>query len=1086
MGEYMKFLGVAEDEWIELQVLDPREPANLGLRRGAAVAYARGIEDVAHRLHEVDDRALGIEPVGAYIIPNKIAPGVEARGLRGRWANFEHGTADKDITARRAFYVDCDPVRTSGVQANAAECKASFELYRLVCNRLVEVIGEPAIGLGFSGSGMQIHLALANLPNDAEVGGVIKSILVALDITFSNAGAKIDTSVSDPKRLAPAWGTVKRKGANGHADRPWRPTGFACPDDVQRLTLADLRRLLGALREALPADKQAEVDKALGLKAASSSSPTTRGTGEPKKSDTFERCNAVPIRAVAERLHLDVNKPTCPWCGATSKVDFLDKKGMNILKCQHATCGQKAAGPVRLVSKVAYNCDELKGNKQAIRDVLGWFREHYGIEPSTRGSQQQPAPVPAAPVTDTTSAGSSTSTSTPNIQINVDTYRVVDEAVAALARDPDIYSRGSRLVTVIEEAEHVGSATRTPRGPVPTPIAPSVLGAVYLSRRATWEAWSPQARGYVPATPPSTVTAAVHDLRLWKGIRVLVSVTETPVMRRDGSVLDAPGYDQATGLLYRPSSAYEPVPESPTRTDAEAERDALLEVLCDMPIDAAGKATWLAMLITYFARPMFDGPSPFFLVDSNAPGAAKTLCVEANSRICTGRAPARIQYTDDQDELEKRITSVLIKGYPIRLFDNIEDGGTIGGPKLEDLATSDIWGGRLLGASEQVDVPNRGVTAFTGNNPVVKGAMLRRVLHMRFETALERPEDRTDFKHPDLLGWIVEVRPTLVKAALTILRAWVVAGRPKIGVTLGSYPGWCGTVGEAVAWITGIDVTTTRKALASREGSGDVHLLRPLLRAWTRVFATREVYVVDVLKLVRDEDARVATERRKSEKCGDDPADVVHAYDDLRDALRAFAPQAKGTLPTPSYLGRRLGSVLRRVVDGARFDRRVDRDDVGLWRVDDHCGGCAGAAAGAKSAGQPPHIPVEENRGQSPTSGAAGARIRPLSDSAIDDVLAAFEDGAVGTVNTTNRTAGPPDARGADRAPATPADAQRIEKMAVECAGAESERQPPHVPRTSRTGRRRALREASARSFRVVARSGLTAARVAERGEVGA
>jgi hypothetical protein len=216
-----------------------------------------------------------------------IAPGVEARGQRGRWATIEHGTADKDITARRAFYVDCDPVRPSGVQANRTEMNASVVLFQSVYKRLVELVGEDALGLGFSGSGMQIHLALGDVPNTTDVTGLIKAILVALDLSFSTAAAKIDTSVCDPKRLAPAWGTIKRKGASGHADRLWRPTAFVCHDEVKRLSLADLCSLLTELRQGVPDDKQGEIEKALGLKgvASATAAPSIPKTREPQNSD---------------------------------------------------------------------------------------------------------------------------------------------------------------------------------------------------------------------------------------------------------------------------------------------------------------------------------------------------------------------------------------------------------------------------------------------------------------------------------------------------------------------------------------------------------------------------------------------------------------------------------------------------------------------------------------------------------------------------------------------------------------------------------------------------------------------------------
>ncbi len=42
----------------------------------------------------------------------------------------------------------------------------------------------------------------------------------------------------------------------------------------------------------------------------------------------------------------------------------------------------------------------------------------------------------------------------------------------------------------------------------------------------------------------------------------------------------------------------------------------------------------------------------------------------------------------------------------------------------------------------------------------------------------EHPEERTDFRHPRLLAWVGENRGRILPAALTLLRAYVAAGRP--------------------------------------------------------------------------------------------------------------------------------------------------------------------------------------------------------------------------------------------------------------------------------------------------------------------
>ena len=66
----------------------------------------------------------------------------------------------------------------------------------------------------------------------------------------------------------------------------------------------------------------------------------------------------------------------------------------------------------------------------------------------------------------------------------------------------------------------------------------------------------------------------------------------------------------------------------------------------------------------------------------------------------------------------------------------------------------------------------------TGNNLVIGADTARRTLYCRLESLHERPEDRIDFKHSDLLGYVRVNRGRLAVAAVTILRAYFAAGKP--------------------------------------------------------------------------------------------------------------------------------------------------------------------------------------------------------------------------------------------------------------------------------------------------------------------
>ena len=47
----------------------------------------------------------------------------------------------------------------------------------------------------------------------------------------------------------------------------------------------------------------------------------------------------------------------------------------------------------------------------------------------------------------------------------------------------------------------------------------------------------------------------------------LEAVVESPILRADGTVLQAPGYDPLTGIVFRPQVSFPRVPEHPTKAD---------------------------------------------------------------------------------------------------------------------------------------------------------------------------------------------------------------------------------------------------------------------------------------------------------------------------------------------------------------------------------------------------------------------------------------------------------------------------------------------------------------------------------------
>ena len=84
-------------------------------------------------------------------------------------------------------------------------------------------------------------------------------------------------------------------------------------------------------------------------------------------------------------------------------------------------------------------------------------------------------------------------------------------------------------------------------------------------------------------SPPPLLARRGH----WKA-KPLVAVINSPTLRPDGSILDQPGYDEATGLLFVNNGVeFEPIPQSPTCEQALAALAFLKdEVLIGFPFKA--------------------------------------------------------------------------------------------------------------------------------------------------------------------------------------------------------------------------------------------------------------------------------------------------------------------------------------------------------------------------------------------------------------------------------------------------------------------------------------------------------------------
>jgi hypothetical protein len=485
---------------------------------------------------------------------------------------------------------------------------------------------------------------------------------------------------------------------------------------------------------------------------------------------------------------------------------------------------------------------------------------------------------------------------TPTIVVREDLTGMVQEAVRALAgADQGLFVRGRMLVTVARDGSHRDRwLERPPGAPVIVPVSHARLLAM-LDAAAVWVK---QRRGKLaPSLPPALIATQVQALLEWP-VPYLEGVVESPTLRPDGSVLSVPGYDASTALLFEPVPGCEDwpaIPERPTHAEVSAAVEMLLRPVSDFPFVApSDRSTYVAATLTLLCRHVIDGPVPLFAIRAPAPGTGKGLLAAVIGILGAGREPAVMVDTAESDELRKRITAIALAGTQLVLLDNAS--GSLGSDVLAGALTARIWEDRVLGASETVRLPLRTVWLATGNNLGFQKTLGRRVLPIDLDAGIENPEDRTDFKYPDLLSHCQAQRQHYAAAALTVVRGFFAAGQPQHGnARIGSFEGWDALIRSAVIWAGLVDPAGAGDPTAGRgriraEADDDTEELAQLLLVLERAFGAAQFTAAELWRRSQEDH-------------------------DLKGELELAAANQKGRI-TPQSIGYRLREAAGRPIGG--------------------------------------------------------------------------------------------------------------------------------------------------------------------------
>ena len=428
---------------------------------------------------------------------------------------------------------------------------------------------------------------------------------------------------------------------------------------------------------------------------------------------------------------------------------------------------------------------------------------------------------------------------------------------------------------------------------------------------------------------PPAVASAIMAKHGSRNFRRLTGICTAPILRLDGSVLDVPGHDEKTGLLYVTTEVSPlAVPQSPTVADALDALAVLWSPFSSFPIvDSVSRGVLLASLLSAALRPALP-TCPAYGFDAPSAGTGKTLIAKCVGALCTGGDVSVMPPAKDEEEWRKRLFAGLRGGDTVLLLDNVRE--PLGNAAIDSFITSPTYKDRILGESATQELPNKALFLITGNNLVLTGDTHRRVLTVRLDAQHERPFTREFAFDPQ--AWVIRDRQRMVVAALTIVRAFITAGRLKSAPgRIASFESWDDLVRQPLCWLKQFSDASGRTDLPqfadpaesitrSESENPDQAKLSAILEAWHATFGSTPTTVATAIAM--------------------DPVRSAA----LADAIEEIAGQRGGI--NSRILGRWIERHAEQRNGGLRFVRAGKVHGVALWQVTETVERAAATATG--------------------------------------------------------------------------------------------------------------------------------------------
>jgi len=478
-------------------------------------------------------------------------------------------------------------------------------------------------------------------------------------------------------------------------------------------------------------------------------------------------------------------------------------------------------------------------------------------------------------------------------------HRIVDMAESELANGKQHYQRGGLIVVVYTDP----STDETLIQPVTQPALVRALSGI-----ATWEQFDKRCNKWVRVDPPPRHATILHDSNSYRHLQIINGIARQPYLRPDGSLMKDSGYEISTGMFGVFDNRKFSIPNEPTRDDAIEALKVLAGLINEFCFATpADRSAALSAILTAAIRPSL-AYALMFHVCAHAVGSGKSYLCALITAFATPQQGTPTTFPADDEECRKLLLAELLRSPAVIEFDNLTSD-ILPHKTLCTALTSEHITGRILGLSKTATVNTRTLFLSSGNNVSPIKDMARRCITINLNPEVEIPAART-FKRPNLIAEILYERERYVSAAITIIRAWIVAGRPKAECkSLAGFGDWSDLCRQPLLWLGLADPAAS--IFEAIKEDPDRETLGRLLRAWISVFGKTEAMVRDAVK-------RASLGGIENQELGEIMQDIAGERDTINNRKFGW------------WIKRHTGQI----VDALRFVKSSSEGSAERWRVE--------------------------------------------------------------------------------------------------------------------------------------------------------